>query len=569
MSQHNVLNASALLDSVVNSVQASRLKHPSPLSELRTDTDVVADSSTKPEPSSATRRKNALARALFGASDSDQSLTSPLPLPTDEPNAGSDLLAERPPLTESSSSTHPLRETLSPSSPSVNAGVFNSLSSSTELLDKQLELAKEVQRWAEAAMADLNRIFSKAKVHDTSQRRRVERGHSSGPRRVNASTSMDTIRVCSPSPASGQLSAVQNQPPTSTKFGTRFKKIRASFRTKPTQYPAGLSSGNGHRSLAGFVSRFLRPRSGETSDPERRKQWPSSSASSATTSSYFAHQQSERNPDMDVSQQVSQSTPPDNKSFHPDTPMSPESASPHKPPPSVPPVTSSAPDASNPHAEDEGALKQFIDAANNLGLDQGALTELPASTSIDPRLTTQSSRHSSTPSYDRSGYCKSNHSLSGPAPLSAASTSAHRSLVQSPQRPSGEIIEKAPIRRPLARNATTSEDAKSTIVRRTLIFPSEARQSTPEPGMGLRKSSSTRRRRSTSAASMHSKRSLHDRVPIPPPPKSSTARRFSAEQSPPVPHIPSSLLAQREAIDALQSAPPVPLERSNSAYDSL
>jgi serine/arginine repetitive matrix protein 2 len=602
MSPQNVLKAGALLDSVVDSIQAPRPKHSRALSGLRTDTDVVADSSTEPEPSSATRRKNALARKLFGASDSDQSFNSPSPLSIDGPNTGSDLLAERPSLIESSSSARSIRETLSPSSPSVNASVLTPSSSSTEQLDKHQELAKEVQRWAAAAMADLNRIFSKAKVHDASQRRHVERGQISGSKLGSASTNVDTIPMCSPSAASGQLSAVQNQSSTSTKFGTPLKKTLRSLRTKPTfstsdgstQYPAELSSGIDDRSLAsthdgpppfsaaepsrsklviaspaatvattgpglkGFVSRFSSPRSGETPDPECRKQ---------LASSYFTPQQSERNPDMDVSQQVSQSAPPDNKSFRPDTPMSPESVSPHKPPPSTPPVTSSVPDPSATRAVDEVALKQFIDAANNLGLDLDALTELLArSSSIGSRLTTQGSKHLSTPSGDRSGHSKSDPPLSGPAPLSAAGSSAHRSLVQSPQR---EIIEKAPIRRPLARNATTSDAAKSTIVRQIPIFPSEARRSTPDPGMGLRKNSSTRRRRSTSAPSMLSKRSLHDRVPTPPPRKSSTTWRFSAEQSPPVPHIPSSLLSQTEAIYAPQSAPAIPLEKSNSDYDSL
>jgi serine/arginine repetitive matrix protein 2 len=612
MSPYNLSKASALLDSVVDSIQAPRLKISSALNELRTDTDVVANSSSEPEPSSATRRKNALARALFGASDSDQSLTSPSPPPMDEPNTGSDLPAERPPLIESSASARSLRETLSSSSPSVNAGVLTSSSSTTESPDKQQELAKEVQRRAEAAMADLNKIPN-PKVNDASQRRRVELDQISGPRLVSASTSVDTIPVRSPSVASGHLSAVQNQSPTSSKFGTRFKRFRGSIRAKPTfpasdgstQQPADLSSNNGDRSLAGtpdgpppssatepsrpklavasppatvvptgpglkgFVSRFLRPRSGETPEPERRKQWPSSSASVAT-SSYFAHQHSERHLEIGVSQQVARSAPPDNKSFRPDTPVSPESASTHKQPPFAPPVASSVPDASAARAVDEGALKQFIDAANNLGLDQDALSDLLArSTSIGSRLTTQNSKHLSAPSGDRPGHGKSDPLLSGPGSLSAAGSSAHRSLVQSPQRPSGEIIEKAPIRRPLARNATTSESANSTILRRTLIFPAGAGQSTPEPGISLRKSSSTRRRRSASAASVHSNRSLLDRVPTPPPPKSTTGRRFSAEQSPPMPHIPSSLMAQTEAINAPQSAPAVPLEKSNSAYDSL
>jgi len=252
MSPQNVSKANALLDSVVDSIQAPRLKTSSGLSESRTDTDVVTNSSTDPETSSATRRKNALAQALFGASDSDQSLTSPSPLPTDEPNTGSGFPAEQPPLIESSASARSLRETLSPSSPSVNASSPISSSSATRPPDKRHELAKEVQRRAEAAMADLNRMPSNPKGHDASQRRRIEPGQISGPKLVSASTSVDTIPVRSESAASGQLSAVQNQSPTSSKFGTRFKKFRGSLRAKPAsdQYPADLPSGNGDRSLA-------------------------------------------------------------------------------------------------------------------------------------------------------------------------------------------------------------------------------------------------------------------------------------------------------------------------------
>ena len=608
MSPPNVSKANALLDSVVDSIQAPRLKTFSVLNESRTDVDVVANSSTDPETSSATRRKNALAQALFGASDSEQSLTSPSPLPIDELNIGSGSPAEQPPLIESSVSagTRSLRETLS--SPSVNASGLISTSSATESPHKRQELTKEVQRRAEAAMADLNRMPSNPKGHEASQRRRVEPGQISGPKLVSASTSVDTIPVRSESVASGQLSAIQNQSPTSSKFGTRFKKFRGSLRAKPptdgSQNLADLPSSNDDRSLAatpdvppsfnatelsrpklavaspqasvattgpglkGFVSRFLRPRSGETPEPDRRKQWPSSSAS-VSISSYFAQQQSERHPEMGVSQQVTQSAPPDNKSFRPDTPVSPETSPMHKQPPSAPPLPPSVPDASAAHAVDEGALKQFIDAANNLGLDQDALTELLSrSNTVGSRLTAQSSKHLSTTSGDRR-YGKSDPPLSEPAPASAPGSAAQRSLVQTTQRPSGETVEKTPIRRPLARNGTPSESANSTIVRRTLIFPSEARQPTPEPGVSLRKSSSTRRRRSTSAASMHSNRPLQDRVPTPPPPKSPSGRRFSAEQSPPMPHIPNSLLAQTETINAPQSAPAVPLEKSNSAYDSL
>jgi serine/arginine repetitive matrix protein 2 len=616
MSPHNVSKANALLDSVVDSIQAPRLKTSSALSESRIDTDVAANSSIDPETSSATRRKNALAQALFGASESDQSLTSSSLTPADEPNSGSGLPAEQSPLIESSASTsaRSLRETLSPSSPSVNVGVPTLLPSAMVPPDKQRELQKEVQRRTQAAMADLNRMPSNPKGHDASQRRRIEPGQISGPKLVSASTSVDTIPVRSESAASGQLSSVHSQSPTPSKFGTRFKKLRGSLRTKPNypardgsvQHPADSPSGNGDRSLAvtpdgpppfsatelglsrpkpvvapapatvaatgpglkGFVSRFLRPRSGDTPEPDRRKQWPSSSAS-VSASSYFAQQQSERQPEMAVSQQVTQSAPADNKSFRPNTPVTPESSPRQKQPPSAPPLPSSVPDASAAGAVDDSALKKFIDAANNLGLDQDALTELLSrSNTVGSRLTAQSSKHVSTAPGDR-GHSKSDLPSSESVPVSAGSSSAQWSVAQSSQQPSGEVIEKAPIRRPLARNGTTAESVNSTIVRRTLIFPSEARQPTPEPGASLRKSSSTRRRRSTGAVSMHSNRSLHDRVPTPPPPKSPTGRRFSAEQTPPMPHIPNSLLAQTEAIKAPQSAPAVPLEKSNSAYDSL
>ncbi len=561
MSPHNVSKANALLDSVVDSIQAPRSKTSSALSETRIDTDVVANSSIEPETSSATRRKNALAQALFGASESDdQSLTSSSLTPADEPNSGSGLPAEQSPLIESSASTsaRSLRETLSPSSPSVNVGIPTSLPSAMQPPDKQRELQKEVQRRTQAAMADLNRMPSNPKGHDASQRRRIEPGQISGPKLVSASTSVDTIPVRSESAASGQLSSVHNQSPTPSKFGTRFKKLRGSLRTKPN-YPASDGSAQHLADL---------PSSNGDPEPDRRKQWPSSSAS-VSVSSYFAQQQSERQPEMGVSQQATQSAPADNKSFRPNTPVTPESSPRQKQPPSAPPLPSSVPDSSASSAVDESALKKFMDAANNLGLDQDALTELLSrSNTISSRLTAQSSKHLSTTPGDR-GHSKSDLLSSESAPVSAGGSSAQRSVVQSSQQPSGEIIEKAPIRRPLARNGTTAESVNSTIVRRTLIFPSEARQPTPEPGASLRKSSSTRRRRSTGAVSMHSNRSLHDRVPTPPPPKSPTGRRFSAEQSPPMPHIPNSLLAQTEAINAPQSAPAVPLEKSNSAYDSL
>ncbi|KAI0303486.1 hypothetical protein B0F90DRAFT_1711422 [Multifurca ochricompacta] len=548
--QDNTSKASALLDSVVDSIQAPPSKLSSTTIQLRTDTDVVAGSSAEPGPSSATRRKNALARALFGASDSEQSLTSPSPQPTDGPITGSGGLSRS------------LRETF-------NAGILTSSSSTTEPLDKQQELAREVQRRAEAAMAQLKKMPSNTKVNDGGpHRKRIDPSQISGPKLVSASTSVETIPVRSSSAASGQLSAAQAQSPNSSKLGTRFKKLRGSLRAKPisplgdglTIHSLDLPSANPERSSAGtpdgpppfsaiepqrpktivpsppatagpgfkgFVSRLLKQRSGETPELERRKQLPSASASTSSslaTPSYFAQQQAERHLRLVL------------------------------------------PEASAVRAVDENALKQFIDAANNLGLDQDALTEfLARSTSISSRITAQGSKHTSAASSDRFG-----HDRSKPAPLFTGGSSARRHIRLPSPRSSSEVIGKPPVRRPLAHNTPPSDPANAAVVRRTLILPSEAKLPVSEPGAALRKSSSTRRRRSASAASVHSNRSLHDRVPTPPPPKSPTGQRFSAEQSPPLPHIPTSLLSQTEAMgNALQSAPAIPLEKSNSAYDSL
>ena len=568
-----------------------------PPSELRTNADVVTSPSAETEPSSATRRKNALTRALFGASDSEQSLTSPSPQPADGSSGG--LPSERSPLIESSASLRSLHETLSPSSPMPNPNTLTSSSSAAESSDKQWELAKEVQRRTEEAMAQLKKTPSNPKINDGSHRKRIVTSQISGPKLVSASTSVDAIPVRSASVASGQLSAARAQSPTSTKLGSRFKKFRGSLRAKPTspssddstQHPFDLAPAD--RSLAGtpdvapplsasepsrpkvavvsplatngpglkgIVSRFLKPRSGEMPEHDRRRQLPSPSSPSEPLSQFVQQQHH----DQGGSHQSIRSAPPDNKSFRPRTPVSPE-----PPSPSNVPLSAPISDESAARAVDENALKQFIEAANSLGLDQDALSEFLARSSSRSSRTVQSSKHMSTVSSDRFGHDKGNFALSEPAPILSAGSGSRRSLGQPLPRPSGDLTGKAPVRRPSTRNTLTSDSANAAVVRRTLIFPSEGRQSTLDPGVGLRKSSSTRRRRSTSAASVQSNRSLHDRVPTPPPPKSSAARRFSTEPSPPMPHIPTSLLAQTQAITAPQSAPVFPLEKSNSAYDSL
>lgn len=75
-------------------------------------------------------------------------------------------------------------------------------------------------------------------------------------------------------------------------------------------------------------------------------------------------------------------------------------------------------------------------------------------------------------------------------------------------------------------------------------------------------------RRSSSATSAQSARSVHDRAPTPPPPKTNGARRLSTDRSPPVPSMATSITAQAEALLRGPTGG-VTTEKSNSAYESL
>ena len=101
---------------------------------------------------------------------------------------------------------------------------------------------------------------------------------------------------------------------------------------------------------------------------------------------------------------------------------------------------------------------------------------------------------------------------------------------------------------------------RNTILRRTIIVPSETKVLPPEIQNLLRKGS-TKRRRSASAASIHS---IQDRAPTPPPPKNSpgvSGKRFSTDVlSNPMPSTSSS--------DKNLEVPGA-TEKVNSAYDSL
>lgn len=497
----------------------------------------------------------------------------------------------------------------------------------------QTELAREVQRKTEAATASLKRGPS-AKYSDTNassislSRKRITPHQISTPQLVSASTSMDTIPLRSPSG--------NTQPQKPTKLGQRIRRwgtLRAkptmptgeeitpfpldaqSAGTPPPSQTIHYASSNVnihqppasaslaelgmHKAplpsppatagpgLKSFMSRFRKPRLTDISperdrrsvEQEHRSLAPISSPSSGTSTSplndyvFPRHGQANQN----------QSAPAGKPSFQSASPR----VIPPDPLPSAPIAEWSARPADDPrppekpeaNANDTRALKQLFDAASNLGLDQTALNDLLA----------RSGSHSSRSPADRTMLTRNNLAVTNSRSTrneSAMDGSRSPTILEDHAGTDGflerheDTIISNVVPRKRVKPPQTYPDGQdgdvggNAIVRRTIIFPSESRTSTIDLNILMRKnSSSTRRHRSASVASVtSSSRSVHDRAPTPPPPRSPTGRRFSHDASPPVPQLPASLSAQAESLLPLATPRPTaasPMEKSSSAYDSL
>lgn len=245
--------------------------------------------------------------------------------------------------------------------------------------------------------------------------------------------------------------------------------------------------------------------------------------------------------------------------------------------------------------ENQIALRQLWDAASQLKLDSAALSGLVARS---PSNVSKSSTWSK--AITRSSLVPSRKSKPIPEegpPSSRPSFSEGRSSLEGLQRVSskvaGPVIRKLSIKKhsnstrrkddtptqqtrsavprpqqlkqdtPPPQTPPQSEEKpnpRNTILRRTIIVPSETKVLPPEVQNLLRKGS-TKRRRSASAASTHS---IQDRAPTPPPPRNGpgvNGRRFSVDVSAnPMPGTSSS----HNNLEV-----PVAQEKINSAYDSL
>lgn len=214
--------------------------------------------------------------------------------------------------------------------------------------------------------------------------------------------------------------------------------------------------------------------------------------------------------------------------------------------------------------EEKLHLTDFVDAAENLGLDQAALNEFVATQSSNPRLTTSTMR-----SQELKRQNSMKESTKGPSREESslqASMSPERHLLRTTNSSLKTPLLIVPDDDENVRAFTSTPDSSNnnTIIRRTLIFPSE-NGSNPDLTALLRKVSKKGHRVSTN--SIQSGRSIHDRAPTPPPPR---VKRFSADPSPPVPKLPNSL-STRDQSEMLSPSPHFTVQtgRMNYAYDSL
>lgn len=627
-SSSNTDNAvrSKILESVVDSIKTS---------SQQTNNEPATPSPQQPrELSPSSRRNRDLARALFGGNSQDASpatLSSSDKSPKmayHHPSPSSPALVERSPsqtrLTKEDNISGTSPASPYPASLSRNLTILKSPRTPVD----QTELAREVQRKTEAATASLKRGPS-TKYLDTNAsttsisltRKRIAPHQISAPHLVSASTSVDTIPLRSPSVASGN--------PTQQKTGKLGQRLRkwGTLRAKPTvpngdeitpfpldaqsarsppsvqhahyntsninipEAPATASFTEPGRSkvplpsppattgpgLKGFMSRFRRPRTADTAsefgrrsvDQDRRPQPQESPAVSP------APPGTPLNEYVFPRQSLPQSAPAIKSSFQ--SPVS--RVAPPSSMQSTPPTSWNA--SSKAHTSqqlettanpNDTALKQLFDAASNLGLDQTALNDLLA-------------RSGSTSSKSTAGWnmlTRNNSAVTNSKPATQNDNPTDRARSPtSDGRPSlderrGDIVTNnvIPRKRVQPTQALPDDNGANAIVRRTIIFPSDSRTSTIDLNILMRKNSqSARRRQSAGTASVtSSSRSVHDRAPTPPPPRSPTGRRFSHDASPPVPQLPASFSAQAESllpVSTPRSTTATPIEKSSSAYDSL
>lgn len=275
---------------------------------------------------------------------------------------------------------------------------------------------------------------------------------------------------------------------------------------------------------------------------------------------------------------------------------------PANPPAQAPPPPVAATPASTEASKDEeskdeepkdvqnaAALEQLFRAAKDLGLDGNALNDLLArsgSTSSPKPLLRNNSTAAPGPrpaawkdseNVQQVSYVPSNSSQQTATPSNYESLSNEQQPQQSstnaafeprPATPESPMIRKPSVRKPdhLRRpKEGQTENAATTVVRRTLVYANDV-SSADFAALIQRKNSARHRRGSVTSTSA---RSVHDRAPTPPPPKTPTIKRFSADGLPPMPQMPNIRGQTDKLLNPSSTSASGPIEKSNSTYDSL
>ncbi|KAF8162952.1 hypothetical protein B0H34DRAFT_672070 [Crassisporium funariophilum] len=625
--------ASALLNSMVDSI-----KEQPPA--LNTNAAIPPSTPDDNEISPNTRRNRDLALVLFGDDEPSNELPKEetiKPRSEPEPVLTNNNTFSQPTTTLPS---QPFREPVTPPVTSPYLLMRNpSQPRIPQTPQQEADLTREVQQKTDAAMLALKKDPSRTNLgeglkHSPSVRKRIDPSQISTPRLVSASTSVDTIPLRSPS-----LSAGAGNGP--SKLGSRFKKLRGSLRAKNV-----VSSGE----ETAVTELSKSPPASQTAyyDPEKLNVPGSPSLSSATETGRFKvpiasppasagpglkgfmarFRNKQRMSEMPQPSGGERSMPRATSPLSPTTPTTPRQAAatpiptptgershsslsqrqpgqarpmysrfpPANPAPVTAPAPTPAPVPQTPAETREAtqsaaALEQLYAAANDLGLDQNALSALDdllarsGSTSSRKLLT----RNISVATTTRQGAMKdtaSEHAIStqqvtyvgstgsdstatptsygpraGDQRLNNVANDAGRSAT-----PEESVTRKPSVRKPDHLRRPKEGQADNAIVRRTIIYPSDTGLSATDfAGIVQRKNSSRRKRVSTQSVSS---RSVHDRAPTPPPPKTPTVRRFSADGMPPIPQLPNSL-GQAEKMLYPPSTSSGAIEKSNSTYDSF
>lgn len=625
--------ASALLNSVVDSIK----DHP-------TDADIDPTTPTLPaddlDVSPTTRRNRDLAHVLFGTEDDleeeDQQnetikrkvepaaipLSRPFPVevqatppPTTAANVFSGTEPARPMEQKTTSSSHsPYLLRRNPSAPRI-----------PHTPQEEADLARQVQQKTEAAMIALNKNPSHVNLgdglkHTTSVRRKVDTSQISTPTLLSTTTSVEMMPLRSPS-----LSSNNSGP---SKLGSRFRKLRGSLRAKTASSEESVIPDTTKSPPVSQVAHYDpttfdppgAPKLSSATDSGRFKvplpNSPPASAGPGLKGFMARFRNKQRMSEMSAG---GPSTGPRATSpLSPVPPLSPGVASPLTPryaepttpkqmslasgslnlaqrPPGqprpmysrFPPATPAAspPPAAEPIDGSQSAhLAQLFSAANKLGLDENALSDLLArsgSTSSRNHLsrntsnTAGSGRHTEWQDIQQVSYVGSTGSDQTATPTNysnALSESQSRLFpaANRPNTPEASLSRKPSARKPEAVQRRPreglSENAVNAVVRRTIIYANDILPPTEIPAAVQRKNSSRRRRVSVSSVSA---RSVHDRAPTPPPPKSPTVKRFSADGLPPMPQMPNFLGQAGQMLNAPSTSTGGPIEKSNSTHDSL